>query len=116
MLMQPNHMKVLLCTAPTDMRKSINGLCFLVAGVLDQNPSCGTLYVFCNKSRDKMKVLYWDGNGFCLLYKRLEKGRFKVPKEPHSLSISPDELRWLLQGIDFKRVPKPAVLSFKSYS
>lgn len=116
MLIQPNHMKVLLCTTPMDMRKSINGLCFLVDGELGENPSCGTVYVFCNRVRDKLKILYWDGNGFCLLYKRLEKGRFNIPRESHSLSISPDELRWLLQGIDFNRVPKPAVLSFKNYA
>jgi transposase len=115
MLMQPNNLKVLLCTAPTDMRKSINGLCFLVDGELDENPSCGTVYVFCNRVKDKLKILYWDGNGFCLLYKRLEKGRFKIPKEAHSLSINADELRWLLQGIDFKKMPKPKVFSVDKY-
>ena len=115
MLIQPNNLKILLCTSPTDMRKSINGLCFLVDGDLGENPSCGTIYVFCNRIKDKLKILYWDGNGFCLLYKRLEKGRFKIPRETHSFSISPDELRWLLQGIDFKKVPKPKVLRVKSY-
>ena len=114
--MLPNTMKVLLCTAPTDMRKSINGLCFLVEGVLGENPSCGTIYVFCNRVKDKLKILYWDGNGFFLLYKRLEKGRFKIPKEEYSLSIGPDELRWLLQGIDFKKLPKPKTLHFKNYA
>jgi transposase len=115
MLMQPNALKILLCTAPTDMRKSINGLCFLVDGDLGENPSCGTVYVFCNRAKDKLKLLYWDGNGFCLLYTRLEKGRFKIPRESHSLSISSDELRWLLQGIDFKSLPKPKVLEVKTY-
>ncbi len=116
MLMPPNNMSILLCTAPTDMRKSINGLCFLVDGDFGENPSCGTLYVFCNRVRDKLKILYWDGNGFCLLYKRLEKGRFKIPATAHSLRINPDELRWLLQGIDFKSLPKPKVLSLKGYA
>lgn len=115
MLIQHNTMKVLLCTIPTDMRKSINGLCFLVDGGLGENPSCGTVYVFCNRIKDKLKILYWDGNGFCLLYKRLEKGRFKLPKERHSFSISLDELRWLLQGIDFEKLPKPKVFSIKNY-
>lgn len=113
--MQPNTMKVLLCSTPTDMRKSINGLCFLVDGELEENPSCGTVYVFCNRVKDKLKILYWDGNGFCLLYKRLEKGRFKIPREAHSLAITADELRWLLQGIDFKKLPKPKVLAVKTY-
>jgi transposase len=115
MLMQPNTMQVLLCTAPTDMRKSINGLCCLVDGEMRENPSCGTVYVFCNRIKNKLKILYWDGNGFCLLYKRLEKGRFKIPRDRFALSISPDELRWLMQGIDFEKLPKPKVFSVKSY-
>lgn len=116
MLMQPNTLKVLLCTAPTDMRKSINGLCFLVDGDLGENPSCGTVYVFCNRIKDKLKILYWDGNGFCLLYKRLEKGCFQIPRQADSVSITLDELRWLLHGIDFKSVPKPKVFSVKTYA
>ncbi len=84
MLMQPNTMKILLCTAPTDMWKSINGLYFLVDGELDENPSCGTVYVFCNRIKDKLKILYWDGNGFCLLYKRLEA----LETEKRTISIS----------------------------
>jgi transposase len=87
-----------------------------VDGELEQNPSCGTVYVFCNRVKDKLKILYWDGNGFCLLYKRLEKGRFKIPNGGPSLSISPDELRWLLQGIDFKKLPKPKVMSIRTYA
>ena len=106
---------ILLCTAVTDMRKSINGLCLLVDESLSQNPGCGTLYVFCNRARDKLKLLYWDGNGFCLLYKRLEKGRFKIPTQAQPLSINLSELRWLLQGIDLKALPKPEVLSMKYY-
>jgi transposase len=86
-----------------------------VDGELGENPSCGTLYIFCNRVKDKLKILYWDGNGFCLLYKRLEKGRFKVPREAHSLAITADELRWLLQGIDFKKLPKPKVMSIRTY-
>jgi transposase len=98
------------------MRKSINGLCFLVDGELGENPSCGAFYVFCNRTRDKLKVLYWDGNGFCLLYKRLERGRFYLPKSSPSLSISPDELHWLLQGIDFQKLPKPKTFLVQKYA
>jgi len=87
-----------------------------VDGELSENPSCGAVYVFCKRVKDKLKILYWDGNGFCLLYKRLEKGRFKIPKDSLSLPISADELRWLMQGIDFKKLPKPNVLSIKTYA
>jgi transposase len=115
MLIPLNGMKILLYTVPVDMRKSINGLCILVDSLLGQNPGCGSLYVFCNRMKDKCKILYWDGNGFCLLYKRLEKGRFKIPVAASSVLITPDELRWLLQGIDFKKLPKPKTLLVKSY-
>jgi transposase len=116
MLMLQDNVKILLCTAPTDMRKTINGLCFLVDGDLGENPSCGNIYVFCNRVRDKIKILYWDGNGFCLLYKRLEKGRFKIPVEGQSLTISTDGFRWLMQGIDLKKLPKPQVLTVEKYA
>jgi len=115
MFLAPPPMKILLCTTPTDMRKSIDGLCLLVDGDLGENPGCGSVYVFCNRARDKLKLLYWDGNGFCLLYKRLEKGRFKLPPLGENLVLGLSELRWLLQGLNFKDVPKPQVLSVKTY-
>jgi len=65
-----------LATEPVDMRKSINGLSVLVADHLELSPLSGSLFVFYNKARDKIKILYWDRNGFCLWYKRLEKHRF----------------------------------------
>ena len=81
MLMDAFNLEILLYNLPTDMRKSINGLSILVHEELSENPGCiGKVYVFCNRSRDKIKLLYWDGNGFCLLYKRLDKGRFRIPK------------------------------------
>ncbi len=109
------HIKILLCTTPTDLRKSIDGLCLVVDGSLEQNPGCGTVYVFCNRARDKIKILYWDRNGFCLLYKRLEKGRFKFPPLGENLVLELSELRWLLQGLDFRTLPKPQILSVKTY-
>jgi transposase len=116
MLLHPMNLTILLCSAPTDMRKSIDGLCLLVDGDLDQNPTCGTIYVFCNRRRDKLKLLYWDGNGFCLLYKHLEKSCFNVPTHGSSMVITPDALHWLLQGIDFRKLPKPKLISFQSFA
>ncbi len=66
-----------LATEPVDMRKSINGLSVLVADKLEISPLSGSLFVFYNKARDKIKILYSDRNGFCLWYKRLEKHRFR---------------------------------------
>ena len=115
MLIDTYNLEILLCTNPTDMRKAINGLCLIVSGTFSQNPSCGTVYVFCNRLRNKLKLLYWDGNGFCLLYKRLEKGRFQLPCQGQTLSLAVAELRWLLQGLDFTELPKPSVLSVSLY-
>lgn len=80
-----------------DMRKSIDGLSIIVASHMDKNPSSGEIFLFFNKGSDKIKILYWDRNGFCLYYKRLELGRFKVPNDE---SITYEQLRWLLDGLD----------------
>ncbi len=87
--------RVLLHRDPVDMRKSIDGLSFLVVDGLNADPADGTVYVFFNRQRDKLKLLYWDRNGFCLWYKRLEKERFKIPTIAGSaFELSPENLRW----------------------
>jgi transposase len=84
--------------------------------MLQENPSCGTVFVFCNRLKDKLKLLYWDTNGFCLVYKRLEKGRFKVPIKGQNLRLNEGELRWLLSGVDFQKVPKVRSFHCSVYS
>ena len=79
--MWPSDQKVYLANFAVDMRKSIDSLSILVSSHLDQNPGDGALYVFSNRQRNKLKILYWDCNGFCLWYKRLERERFKLPKQ-----------------------------------
>ena len=74
--------QVYLALGHTDMRKSINGLSILVEQALDLSPFSGDLFVFCNRQRRIIKILYWDRNGFCLWQKRLEKDRFKWPQSP----------------------------------
>ena len=71
-----------------DFRKSINGLIVVVEQQMELNPFRDALFVFCNKKRDKLKVLYWDKTGFALWYKRLEKHRFKWPSDSEFISIS----------------------------
>ena len=61
----------------TDMRKSVNGLSLIVSDMLDLDPFSGHLFVFCNRRRNILKILYWDRNGFCMWYKRLEEDRFR---------------------------------------
>ena len=112
----PSNLRILLYTPPTDMRKSIDGLCVVTQEILRENPGCGTVFVFCNRVRDKLKLLYWDTNGFCLVYKRLEKGCFKVPPQGQVLLLNESDLRSLLAGIDFQKVPQTRSLSCSVYS
>jgi transposase len=103
--MWPSDKKVYLANFTVDMRKSINGLSILVANHLKQNPTDGALYVFCNRDRNKIKILYWDRNGFCLWYKRLEKERFKLPKEKDKVyALESQQLEWLLSGLDYMQL------------
>ena len=101
MLNLPPSVKVFVATDATDMRKSIDALSVLTKDLLSKDPFSGHLFVFCNKRGDKIKILYWDRNGFCLWYKRLERGIFRLPKmQSKVFMIAPNELNLLLEGID----------------
>jgi len=97
MLNLPPSVRVFVCTTPTDMRKSFDGLCALAQAVLQQDPFSGHLFVFVSRRRDRVKILYWDRSGFCLLYKRLEAGTFRMPEGGE---IGARELLLVLEGID----------------
>ncbi|AMC92608.1 hypothetical protein AOC36_00940 [Erysipelothrix larvae] len=71
----------------TDLRKGIDGYSTFVSGTMKLDPFSSSLFLFCNRSRDKLKVLFWDGNGFWLFYKRLESGKFKWPKPNDTSSL-----------------------------
>lgn len=92
--------KVYLACGKTDMRKSINGLAAIVEGSFKLNPFDDALFVFCNRLRDRVKVLEWDGDGFWLYFKRLEKGHFRWPTtgEEATMTLSGEELSILLSG------------------
>lgn len=99
---------VYLYRQPVDFRKSINGLSVLVAKELGLDPFAASLYVFTNRHRNKLKILYWDRNGFCLWYKRLEKDRFIWPRltNQNKICLSAKELEFLLDGYDlFSKKP-----------
>jgi len=92
---------VYLCTEVVDFRKSINGLAALVEAELELTALSGALFVFCNKGRDKLKLLYWDNTGFALWYKRLDKQKFKWPKlSSPTMHLNEQQLHWLLSGYD----------------
>ena len=101
-----SNTKVYLATGATDMRKAVNGLMVLVQDVLQANPFSSHLFVFCNRLRDKIKILYWHNNGFWLFYRRLEKQRFWWPGagDRVAMEISTRELGWLLEGLDITHV------------
>ena len=92
--------QILLYRYPVDMRKSINGLSALIDIELKRNPADRCLYVFCNKARDKVKLLVWHLNGYWLLYKRLEKQRFTWPDWFYDdvLTLNQQQLDYLLDG------------------
>lgn len=100
MLMLPD-VKVFISTQPTDMRKSYDGLAILVQQSLKKDVFKGELFVFFNRKSDRVKVLYWDRNGYCLWAKRLEKGVFRLPKvQGDVIPMRASELSLLLEGID----------------
>lgn len=99
--------RVYLALGNTDMRKAINGLSIMVEQAMGLNPFSGDLFVFCNRQRTIIKILYWDKNGFALWLKRLEKHHFQWPNAPKEvISIGPKELDWLLAGLDYTSAHK----------
>lgn len=113
MIALPQAVKIHVCIAPTDMRKSFDGLCGLIEQVLQQDALSGHLFVFRNRARDRLKVMYWDGDGLAIFYKRLERGTFQLPTDLQSLEeaqvgaeISVSELNLLLGGIDLASVKR----------
>jgi len=107
---------VLIYNKPVDMRKAINGLSELASKELDKELTGGKIFVFWNRSKDKIKILYWHINGFCLLYKRLEKQKFNIPKVmPNHISVTSKELRWLLDGLDFNNLSGHKELGYEYF-
>jgi transposase len=107
---------VYLHREPVDFRKSINGLTLIIEGELSHSPFSGALYVFCNRKRDKLKIVYWDRSGFALWYKRLEQDKFRWPKRwPNALiELSETQLHRLLTGYDFMPVEGHKTLHYSS--
>ena len=104
--------QVYLARGATDMRKSVDGLASIVSYSFSLDPRSPSLFVFCNRGRNRLKILYWETNGFWLLYRRLDAGRFCWPPaqglgqgmgtEP--LQIDNRQLRWLLDGLDLNQI------------
>jgi transposase len=100
--------RIYLACGVTDMRKSIDSLASLVTHRFDSDPFSDAWFVFCNRGRDKLKLLRWDRNGFWLYYRRLEKGRFDWPSQPDPTTrstcvITRRQLAWLLDGLPLQQ-------------
>lgn len=103
MLFSSAPRKILAYREPVDMRKSFDGLIALTKGVLGEDPLSGSLFVFFNRRRNYLKLVYWDRTGFCLFAKRLERGRFSLPGNDHTHQLNEQSFRLLLDGIELGR-------------
>ena len=99
-----NGNQVYVVTGYTDLRRSIDGLAAIVKGQLELDPYSSALFLFCGRRRDRIKGLLWEGDGFLLLYKRLDNGRFQWPRnEREARLLTPQQTRWLLEGLKIEQ-------------
>ena len=125
MISLPSSVRVFLHSPPTDLRKGFDALCGLVTTAFGQDPTCGHLFLFVNRRRDRIKILYWDRDGLAIWYKRLEIGSFQLPAAPRdalSVEMTPTQLTLILSGIDLgsarqrKRYQRPTPAAEKAIS
>ena len=105
MIALPPQIRVFLYRRPTDMRKSFHGLVALTESALKQDPLSGSLFVFVNRRRDRIKILYWGETGFCIWYQQLQRGTYQLPEqesldEQDTLEVTRPQLSLILDGID----------------
>lgn len=111
MLTLPSAVRIVLATEPVDMRKSIDGLMALVRSSFGEDVYSGHLFVFVSRRGDRVKILTFSRGGFILYYKRLERGRFRLPQveaQAHVVRLDATQLAMLLDGIDVAEVKRPA--------
>jgi transposase len=122
MLTWGGSVRIFVCVQPTDMRRGFDRLAAMALEVTQHHPLSGHLFVFLNRRRDRVKILYWDKSGYCLWYKRLESGQFHLPApglEQESMELEMGPLTLMLEGIDLsgarrrKRFSLPGKKNFK---
>jgi len=104
-----HDVRIWLCTGATDMRRSFDRLASMAQEMTGEDPLSGHLFIFRNRTGDRLKILHWDRDGYLLIYKRLEQGVFKLPAAHEgqtSLQIRPSELAMLLDGIDLSSIKR----------
>jgi len=117
-MMRPsnNITAVYLCRDIVDFRKGINGLSVLVEDSMNLDLFSEQLFIFCNRKRDKLRILYWERNGFCLWQKQLEKEKFKWPRKSDNevITLTGQQLNWLLDGYDIMRMQAHKTLNYST--
>lgn len=111
--------RIFLCTSPADMRKGFDTLASLVREHLGHDPLSGHLFLFVGRSRDRLKIMYWDVDGYALWYKRLEEGTFRLPSAKNSgasVELKASELAMLLEGIDLTSIKRGRRFSLRRAS
>ena len=104
MLSEFHAEKVYIACGYTDLRRGIDGLAGIVQQQFQLDPFTNTLFLFCGRRRDRIKALYWEGNGFLLLYKRLENGSFQWPRNgAEARELTPQQYRWLMEGLKIEQ-------------
>ena len=109
MIALPPQVRVFLYRLPTDMRKSFHGLVALTESAIQQDPLSGSLFVFVNRRRDRIKILYWGQTGYCIWYQQLQQGTYQLPgedtlEEQQALEVTRSQLSLILDGIDLASV------------
>ena len=114
MLSFPSVVRIYLCCQPTDMRRSFDGLAYMVREIIGQDPLSGHVFVFRNKRGNMLKLLYWDRDGFAIWYKRLEKGTFSWPDNiPADYKLASREFAMMLEGVEWSKAKKAKRFSLK---
>jgi transposase len=125
MISLPHAVRIFLHAPPTDLRKGFDALSGIVTTAFAEEPTSGHLFLFVNRRRDRIKILYWDRDGLAIWYKRLEKGTFQLPaaaRDAVAIEMTPTQLALILSGIDLssarqrKRYQRPISESEKSVS
>lgn len=99
-----NADRVYIACGYTDLRRGIDGLATIVQQQFDLDPFTNTLFLFCGRKADRIKGLYWESDGFVLLYKRLEAGRYQWPRnEEEAKALTPQQFRWLMEGLSIEQ-------------
>jgi transposase len=112
----PDLLEIYLCKAPVDFRKGIRGLSVMVEAELSLDPFSERLFVFTNRRRNAVKILYWERSGFCLWQKRLEREHFKWPRhlDDEVIVLNGQQLNWLLDGYDLRHLQPHKPLRYKT--